>query len=94
LAICPQWTGHLTLNQQRPFVDSGSIILNFQRDESFYGHLLTQLTAPETSTIMQRRNSALANNKENQSTPSQPLPNNSNSFDSKQSPGTVSKKPR
>jgi len=55
---------------------------------------MTQLTAPETSTIMQRRNSALANNKENQSTSNstQPLPNNSISFDLKQSPGTVSKK--
>ena len=55
---------------------------------------MTQLTAPETSTIMQRRNSALANNKENQSTSNstQPLPNNSINFDSKQSPGTLSKK--
>lgn len=72
-----------------------NFLSKFQRDESFHGHSLTQLTAPETSTIMQRRNSALANNKENQSassTPSQPLPNNS--FDSKQSqsPGAVSKK--
>lgn len=57
---------------------------------------MTQLTAPETSTIMQRRNSALANNKENQSTSNStqpsPLPNNSINYDSKQSPGTASKK--
>lgn len=55
---------------------------------------MTQLTTPETSTILMRRNSALANNKENQSasTPTQPLPNNSSSQEAKPSPGTVSKK--
>lgn len=53
---------------------------------------MTQLTTPETSTIMLRRNSALAHNKDGSSAATTPKSLNS-SFDAKHSPGAVGKKP-
>lgn len=52
---------------------------------------MTQLTTPETSTIMLRRNSALANNKDGSSAATTPKSINS-SFEAKNSPGAVGKK--
>lgn len=64
----------------------------FQREESMHIQHMTQLTTPETSTIMQRRNSeALANNKEGSSTATTPKSLNS-SFEAKTSPGPIGKK--
>lgn len=53
---------------------------------------MTQLTTPETSTIMLRRNSALAHSKEGSSAATTPKSLNS-SFEAKNSPGAVAKKP-
>lgn len=58
-----------------------------------HGHHMTQLTTPETSTIMLRRNSALAHNKDGSSTATTPKSLNS-SFEAKVSPGAVGKKQR
>lgn len=65
-----------------------------QRDDSIHGHghHMTQLTTPETSTIMLRRNSALAHNKDGSSAATTPKSLNS-SFEAKHSPGAVGKKP-
>lgn len=54
---------------------------------------MTQLTTPDTSAIMIRRNSALANHKEGSSTATTPK-SLSSSFEAKHSPGAVGKKPR
>lgn len=62
-----------------------------QRDDSIHSHgHMTQLTTPETSTIMLRRNSALAHNKDGSATTPKSL---NTSFEAKQSPGAVGKKP-
>ena len=68
-------------------------ILTFQiqqRDDPLHLHHMTQLTTPETSTIMLRRNSALAHSKDGSSTPK----SLNSSFDAKHSPGVVGKKQR
>lgn len=64
-----------------------------KRDDPLHLHHMTQLTTPETSTIMLRRNSALAHSKDGSSTATTPKSLNS-SFEAKYSPGAVGKKQR